>query len=256
MRAALAALESAAVLRRRILAALAFTALLALPALAGAKPVSQTVTGAIDATNVHYRSTLIRVSPVAPGVSWRVIDLNDEIQLINHSHETVTVFGYVGEPYLRILADGAVELNKNSPAYYQNQSFFATGVTVPANATASANPDWVTVSRTGEYLWHDHRIHFTSTAVPYTVKNVDRTTLVFDWTVPFAIGATHGKLYGKLVWIGEKPFVFPVGAIIALIVIVITSVAFVVVVRRRRAGAPPAAGGQAGAAGRPTREAW
>lgn len=228
----------------------AVTALLALPVAAGATQVSQTVSGQVDATNVHYRSTLVRVSPLVSGVSWRVIDLNDEIQLINHSTQTVIVYGYAGhQPYLRILARGSVELNENSPAYYENQSFFAGGVIPPANATSSAPADWVTVAKTGAFTWHDHRIHFTSTAVPYEVHNVDKTTLVFDWTVPFQVGATRGTLYGKLVWIGEKPFTVPIAAVITFVVILIGSVAFVVVVRRRRAR-----GG--GASAPPSREVW
>jgi hypothetical protein len=223
------------------LATLAALTILIAPSVADAGSVSQTVSGAIDATNHHYRSTLERVAPVVPGVTWRVLDYNDEIQLVNHSHETVTVFAYAGDqPYLRILPDGNVELNENSPAYYQNQSFFAGGVVPPANATSTAPADWITVAKTGAFLWHDHRIHFTSTAVPFIVKNVDKTTLVFDWTVPIAVGATKGELYGKLVWIGEKPFSFPIGATIAFLLIVLASVALVVVVRRRRAANPAA----------------
>jgi hypothetical protein len=140
-------------------------------------------------------------------------------------------------------------LNENSPAYYQNQSFFAGGVTPPANATSSAPADWVTVAKTGAFTWHDHRIHFFSTAVPYDVHNVDKTTLVFHWNIPIQVGATPGALYGKLVWIGEKPFTVPIAAIIAFVVILIASVAFVVVVRRRRSGG-------IGASASPSREAW
>ena len=71
--------------RIALLAAIALGA--TAPAAAQAKDVSQVVTGAIDATNVHMRSTLLSVSPAVSGVSWRVIDLNDEIQLINHSKQ-------------------------------------------------------------------------------------------------------------------------------------------------------------------------
>jgi hypothetical protein len=235
-------------IRRRVATLIVLGSLLA-PASAAAKTLSQTVSGAIDATNVHYRSTLLSVSPVTPGVTWKVLDLNDEIDLINHSHETVTAFGYDGERYVRILAGGAVQVNENSPAYYLNQSFFAGGVQPPPNATAGATPDWVTVANTGSFVWHDHRIHWYSNATPFVVKDVHKTTLVERWTVPIEVGDVRGALYGKLVWIGEKPFSFPVGAIIAFVVILIASVAFVVVVRRRRA-----AGG--GSQKRPTREAW
>jgi hypothetical protein len=229
--------------RRRIaVAAIAAFALLLGPAAALAASVRQTVAEVPGATNIHYRSTLKRVSPTVAGVSWRVLDYNDEIFVTNHSRETVTVFGYTGEPYARILADGTVELNQNSPAYYYNQSFYAAGVTVPSYATSTATPDWVTVAKTGTYVWHDHRIHFFSPALPPVVKNrgLDKTTLVFDWKVPIQIGATKGDLYGTLYWIGEKPFAFPVGAIVAFILIVVAGGALVVTVRRRRAaGADP-----------------
>ncbi len=232
---------------RRALAISVLLGALLPPGAAAGRQLSQ-VSGQIDATNVHYSSTLLRVSPVRTGVSWRVIDLNDEIELVNRSHETVTVFGYDGERYVRILAGGAVQVNENSPAYYLNQSFFAGGVQPPPNATARAQPDWVTVAKTGSFVWHDHRIHWYSNRTPYIVKDVHRTTLVFHWKVPFEVGAVRGDLYGKLVWIGEKPVSFPIGAIIAFVVLLIASVAFVVVVRRRRA-AP-------GATPKPKREAW
>jgi hypothetical protein len=223
--------------RRRIaVPAIAAFALLLAPAAALAASVRQTV-AAPGATNIHYRSTLVRISPTVAGVRWRVLDYNDEIFVTNHSRETVTVFGYTGEPYARILADGTVELNQNSPAYYLNQSFYAAGVTVPPYATSTATPDWVTVAKTGTYVWHDHRIHLYSPALPPVVKNrgLDKTTLVFDWKVPIQIGATKGDLHGTLYWIGEKPFAFPLGAIVAFIAIVLAGGALVVTVRRRRA---------------------
>jgi hypothetical protein len=81
------------------------------------------------------------------------------------------------------------------------------------------------------------------------VKDVHKTTLVFDWKVPIEVGAVRGDLFGKLVWIGKKPFSFPIGAIIAFVVILIASVAFVVAVRRRRLA-------EGGSSAKPQREAW
>jgi subtilase family serine protease len=238
-------------LRRRIALLAAVTLLAAPVASAGAKNVSQTVSGPIDATNVHYRSTLVRVTPHVPDVSWQVIDLSDEIQLTNRSRFTVVVDGYEGrQPYLRIMPNGTVQLNENCQAYYLNQSFFGTG-NVPSSAYETAPADWVTVAKTGQFIWHDHRIHFLSPALPAIVdsRGVDRTTLVFDWSVPIVVGSVRGSLDGKLVWIAEKPFAFPIAAIIAFVVIVIGSVAFVLYVRRRRAGDPSGPPG-------PPREAW
>jgi len=222
--------------RRLRIALLAAAAMLAAPpAAADGRSVSQVVSGTIDATNVHMRSTLERSSPVVSGVRWHVIDLSDEIQLINRSSQLVTVYGYVGDRYLRIYPNGMVQLNENSPAYYLNQSFFATGIKPPANATAGATPHWVTVSKTGSFIWHDHRIHWYAAGVPYLVKNVHKTTLIENWKVPIEIGTVRGALVGKLVWIAEKPFSFPAGAIIAFVVIALAGLALVLVVRRRRA---------------------
>jgi len=222
-------------LRRRTAVLVAF-ALLPAPGAALAATIPQTVASVPAATNIHLRSTLLSVSPKVAGVTWRVLDYNDQILLTNRSRQLVTVFGYTGEPYARILADGTVQLNQNSPAYYYNQSFYAAGVKVPANASSTATPHWVVVAKTGTFVWHDHRIHWFSAATPYPVKNVDKTTLVFHWKVPIEIGTVRGNLYGVLYWIGEKPFAFPTGAIIAFIVIVLGGGALVVVVRRRRAG--------------------
>ena len=230
---------------RRLLSAVAL-AFLANVAIANAT-VSQTP----DITDTHYSSILKRVDPVVEGVSWKVIDLNDEIELINHSHQTVVVYAYATSPplgpnysggeYARILPDGTVQLNENSPAYYLNQSFYVGGVVVPPSASATAPADWVTFAKTGTLYWHDHRIHYTSPIVPPFVqkRGVQHRQLVFDWYVPIQVGSTKGYLYGKLFWDAEKSFSFPIGAIIAFIVVVIVGAALVIVVRRRRGGAPP-----------------
>ncbi len=223
--------------------------LVALVFLALVPAAQATVSQTPDVTDTHYSSVLRRVYPVVKGVSWRVIDLNDEIELINHSRETVTVFGYSrssanvgydGGPYARILPDGTVQVNENSQAYYLNTSFFADYANVPSNATPSGYPlDWVKLAKTGEFLWHDHRIHFTSPVTPAIVTNVHRRTLVLTWYVPIQVGSTRGYLYGKLYWNAEKSFSFPIGAIIAFILVVMGGAALVIVVRRRRGPTPP-----------------
>jgi hypothetical protein len=223
----------------------------ALAFLASAAIANATVSQTPDITDTHYSSNLERVYPVVKGVSWKVIDLNDEIRLINHSHQTVVVYAYSASPslgpnysggeYARIRPDGTVQLNENSPAYYLNQSFYIGGVVVPPSASATAPADWVTFARTGTLYWHDHRIHYTSPIVPTFVakRGVQHRQLVFSWYVPIQVGSTKGYLYGKLYWDAEKSFSFPIGAIIAFIVVVIAGGALVIVVRRRRGGAPP-----------------
>lgn len=200
-----------------------------------------------DVTDTRYTSVLLAEHPVVAGVHWRVIDRNDEIEVVNRSHETVTIYGYSngqanvaydGGPYAQLLPDGTVQVNERSPAYYLNQSFFGTGVAVPRTASATAPPTWVTVAHNGTYLWHDHRIHYLGLDVPKVVTDVHRRTLVDRWYVPVRIGASRGYLFGKLYWNAENGSSFPAGAIIALIVVVIGGAAFVIVVRRRRASGP------------------
>jgi hypothetical protein len=221
--------------------------LVALAFLASVAVANATVSQTPDITDTHYSSVLKRVYPLVKGVSWRVIDLNDEIEVINHSHETVTIYAYPqssanvaydGGKYAQILGDGTVQVNENSPAYYLNQSFFADFANVPASAGPTAPADWVTLARTGAYTWHDHRIHYTSPATPIQVTDVHRRTLVLAWYIPIEVGSTKGYLYGKLFWNGEKSFSFPIGAIIAFIVVVTGGAALVIVVRRRRGPTP------------------
>jgi hypothetical protein len=225
--------------------------LLALALLAWTPAAQAAVSQTTDITDTHYSSILEKVYPQVAGVSWEVIDLNDEIRLINHSHQRVIVYAYQVTPnggpnysggqYARILGNGTVQLNENSPAYYLNQSFYETGVDVPSSATADASPDWVTQAKTATLYWHDHRIHYLTPIVPQFIKNrgVDHRQFVFAWYVPIQVGSTRGYLYGKLFWNAEKPFSFPIGAIIAFIVVVFGGAALVIVVRRRRGAGPP-----------------
>ena len=65
--------------------------------------------------------------------------------------------------YLRFEASGEVCENRRSQTYYQNQSRNNPGAADrPDELGADVPPDWVLVSTTGSYAWHDHRIHWMS----------------------------------------------------------------------------------------------
>ena len=74
----------------------------------------------------------------------------------------VMVPGYEGEPYLRFLKGGRVEVNVNSPAKYLNEERYG-GVTVPKWASAKASRSGSSSGRADGYVWHEHRIHWMST---------------------------------------------------------------------------------------------
>jgi hypothetical protein len=190
-----------------------------------------------------YRSLITSVSPSVPGLQLQVLQFSDRLQLTNHTGHTVTVLGYQDEPYARVQPGGAVEVNTSSPAYYLNQSFFAT-VAVPASATPSATPHWTVIDRTGELEWHDHRIHWMSPVPPEKVRDRSRRTFIFDWKVPIDVGAKSSTINGQLFWVPESSKV-PTAAVVALVVLTLLALVLVVVLRRRRSRKRPG-GGRAG----------
>jgi hypothetical protein len=181
--------------------------------------------------NPDYRSVIDRVTPQVPGVSFQVLSYDSYFQLLDqHGHEVV-IYGYDGEPYARVLRDGTVEVNERSPALYLNDTRFPT-TQVPPIANPKAPPKWKTVDDSGTFLWHDHRMHYGSTATPPQVTDTSRKTKIFDYTVPLRIDGRKGAIDGTLYWVGaantsKLPF------ILAGIVIVLGGGALVLLTRRR-----------------------
>ncbi len=241
-------------------------AALALPIPAGAARTSESGNPINDqGSNFNYRSNITRITPSVPGLSLEVLEFADRLLLRNHTGKTVTVYGYQGEPYARVLADGTAEQNTSSPATYLNTSFYGN-VTVPASANPSAPPHWVVVDRTGQFEWHDHRIHWMSPLTPPQVKDKNKRTLIFDWRVPIRVGAQAGAVDGQLFWTPESSHASSV--VIALgVAIALLGLLFTLYVRRRRrrpvkpdsgraAGRDRIAASDAGAADGPAEEAW
>jgi hypothetical protein len=206
-------------------------------------------------SNYHYRTYVTSITPKVPGLSVEVLEFADRLLLQNHTGQTVTVYGYSGEPYARLLPNGAAEQNSRSPAVYLNTNFYAN-VTVPPSANASAPAKWAAVDRTGQFEWHDHRIHWMSPVTPPQVKDTGKRTKIFNWSVPIQIGTQRGAINGELFWVPEGSTA-PAGAIVALVAIVVAGALLVLVVRRRRRPrpSPPPRSGDAGEASG-QREAW
>jgi hypothetical protein len=213
-------------------------------------------------SNYDYRSIITSVTPKVPGLSLEVLEFADRLVLTNHTGKTVTIYGYEGEPYARVLADGTAEQNVRSPATYLNTNFYAQ-VTVPPIANAKAPPKWEVIDRTGQFEWHDHRIHWMSPIPPARVKNVSRRTLIFDWQVPIRVGGQMGDIDGQLFWTPESSKA-PTAVIVLGVAIVLGGLLFVLFVRRRRArlAGGPASGArgpgdrEAGGPKAPAGEAW
>jgi hypothetical protein len=240
-----------------LLAATLFSAVLTGPASAGtSSTLSKESSNPINdqGSSYDYRSNITGVSPSVPGLSVEVLEFADRLLLRNHTGKTVTIYGYEGEPYARVLANGTAEQNVRAPATYLNTNFYAQ-VTVPPIASSSAPPKWEVVDRTGEFEWHDHRIHWMSPIPPASVKNKTTRTLIFDWKVPIEVGSSKGAISGQLFWTPESSKA-PLAIIVVGVAIVLAGLAFVFYVRRRRAreatSGPGAGSGRGGAA----TEAW
>jgi hypothetical protein len=207
-------------------------------------------------SNYNYRSNITRVAPKVPGLSLEVLEFADRLVLRNHTGATVTVYGYQGEPYARVMADGTVQVNTRSPAYYLNQSFYGD-VNVPSSASPTAKPVWTVIDRAGALEWHDHRIHWMSPVPPPQVKDRGKRTKVFDWQVPIRVGARKGAVYGELLWVPEPGTKTPLAAILALVAVVLAGLALVLLVRKRRQrGGPPPSADSIDGPDRPASEAW
>ena len=142
--------------------------------------------------NPDYRSVIDRVTPKVPNVSFQVLSYDSYFELLDqHGHEVV-IYGYENEPYARMLKNGTVQVNQRSPATYLNDSRFAT-TQVPPIADPKAPPQWKTVDDSGTFIWHDHRMHYLSTATPPQVTDKSRKTKIFDYTIPLRVDGRRAR---------------------------------------------------------------
>lgn len=190
------------------------------------------------AGNPNFESELRGLDRPVAGVEVEVLNYDDSLRLVNRSGKTVVIEGYEGEPYARLLPDGSVETNANSPATYLNDDRFAAAE-VPARADPDAPPSWRQVSDDGAFAWHDHRIHWMARTTPPQVKDEDKRTEIFDYRVPISIDGEPDAIEGTLFWVGpadaaKTPFLIAGAAIVVL-----GGVLILVVRRRRGAGGEP-----------------
>ena len=208
---------------RRALLAVAALLVLAPPALA-------------HEGNPNFLSQVERITPRTDGITVDVLNRDDRLLLHNTSGEDVLILGYDDEPYARVLADGTVEVNTDSEAYYLNDDRFGD-VEIPPGVDGKGEPQWKELSRTGRFEWHDHRFHWMAQGTPPQVEDESVRTKVLDWSVPIEVGGQRGAIAGELFWTplpGGGP---PLGAILggAAIVVLLCLAVFVVRVRRRSA---------------------
>ena len=162
-----------------------------------------------------------------------MLNYDDTLEVEVEPGREVVLEGYEGEPYVRFLADGTVEVNRNSPAYYLNEDRFAA-VETPESASADAEPDWEVDGAHGTYSWHDHRVHYMAKDVPGQVTDESKETKIFDWTVPVEVDGEPADISGTLFWVGDEGGGVSVALIGGLAAAVLASLGFAVWRTRRR----------------------
>jgi hypothetical protein len=204
----------------------AATALVALCALAP--------TAVAHEGNPNYNSEVRAIAPAIDGLEAQILDSDDRIELRNATGSVVVVEGYRGEPYLRFLPDGTVQVNRRSPATYLNEDRFAQ-VRVPRSARPQARPRWEQVAENGRYDWHDHRIHWMAKTPPKPVREDEsRRVRIFDWRLSLSVAGRPAAVTGSLTWLGKDGGGFPLAAAISLAGAALAGAALVAFVRRRR----------------------
>lgn len=186
----------------------------------------------------NYRSDVRGLTPRTEGVTVEVLNRDDRLLITNRSDETIVIDGYSDDPYARLLPDGTVQVNRNSAATYLNEDRFAE-VAVPERANRDLAPDWQTVSGTGRFEWHDHRMHWMARSVPPVVTDRSKLTKVDDWSVPITVGGRRGAIAGTLWWTPQDGGGPPAAALAALAALILGGGALVLVRRRRRQARGP-----------------
>lgn len=207
-------------LRGCVLATSAMCGLVVLLVLGPAEDASAHGLGPSASSN--YRSAVTSVTPPLAGVTVRVVDDGQHIELTNTTRTPLVVLGFYGEPYLMVDAHGVWQ-NTRSPTLYSNRSSTAL-VYLPPGTNAYAAPDWQLACTCDTARWHDHRIHWGRSSAPPAVQSTPGSYhLINTWHIYARQASQDITLTGTLAWVpGPSPGPwFVVTAVAACVVVVI-----------------------------------
>jgi hypothetical protein len=181
----------------------------------GAGPAQAHVVG-IGGRASNYRTDILDVTPPTPGLTVRVLEAGNQLELTNHSEREVIVLGYRSEPYLRVGPTGVYE-NKRSPSAYANR-FANPPKRVPPELDPAAPPQWHRIKKAPEAVWHDHRSHWSGPDPPaVTADRGHRQVVVPNWQIPLRLGLRTALIQGDIVWVpGPAPWPWVLLALVAL----------------------------------------
>ncbi len=138
-------------------------------------------------------SVITGTSPALPdGVRVSIVG-GDTFVRVESDGVRVEVHGYDDEQYLRISAEGVVEVNEASMTAVLNGDRY--GNVDVSNVDTSGTPKWKVVATNGVAMWHDHRSHWMSPKPP---SAIDATGRVLDWKIPMIVAGKRVLVSGTL----------------------------------------------------------
>ncbi len=144
--------------------------------------------------DVQPRNTEAVVTSVSPqlpdGVKVDIVGTDTFVRVRSNGHEVV-IPGYEQEPYIEISTANEVRVNVNSITYLLNQTRYGSNV---PEVTAD-EVQWETVSTNGEYMWHDHRVHWMSQKPPAPMNG---DGLIQTWVIPLTVDSQAITVSGEL----------------------------------------------------------
>jgi hypothetical protein len=181
----------------------------------------------------NYATAVTSVAPAVPLLTATATSDGASVSIAYTGTQTVIVYGYFHEPYLRITPAG-VDENTNSPSVDLNQSqnIGSLGDGSGINKT----PVWKHISDTRVATWHDHRVHWMgSDPPPVAQRDPGVDHLIETWKLDLLVGSTPVVVNGTLTWLkwsaGSKlPLVLGVS-----VTVVVIGIAVLLVRRRRKA---------------------
>ena len=201
---------------RRLPQARLALALAGLLVVGGAGPAQAHVIG-VGGRASNYRTEVLGVTPPVPGLTVRVLEAGNQLELINHSGQEVVVLGYRSEPYLRVGPTG-VDENQRSPSAYANR-YANPPKRSPAGLDPAAPPRWRRIGNRPAAVWHDHRSHWSGPDPPaVTADRGHRQVMVANWQIPLRLGQRTALIQGDIVWVpGPSPWPWVLLALVAFV---------------------------------------
>jgi hypothetical protein len=183
-----------------------------------ASPAQAHVVG-IGGRASNYHTDVLDITPPVDGLTVRVLEAGNQLELTNHSGQDVVVLGYRSEPYLRVGPGGVYE-NRRSPSAYANR-FANAPSRIPADLDPAAPPQWRRIADQPDAVWHDHRTHWSGPDPPAVAADRGhRQVVVPSWQIPLRLGQRTALVEGDIVWVpGPAPWPWVLLALVAFAVV-------------------------------------